>query len=142
MANGARSPEEKAARECGHQLLALSGIYERGVVRYEAGPETLAIAGLAGRQRGLLRATYVLADAGHRLEASITVGAMLEFLIRQRWLSLDPHLNHMLWQIDDLRARLRIDREIRELAEDRARRGLGDHAARRQDRRTRRTSPE
>jgi hypothetical protein len=114
MPNGARTPSEELARECGLELLELSGIYERGVVRYEAGHETLAIAGLVGRQRRLLRAAYLLADVGQRLEASIMLRAMLEFLIRQKWLELDPGLHYVLWAIDDLNARLRIDREVRE----------------------------
>jgi hypothetical protein len=116
MANGARTPDETVARECGLTLLEISAIYERGVVRYEAGAATLSIAGLVARQRRLLRAAYLLADAGHRLEASILLRSMLEFLIRQKWLELDPSPHHLLWVADDLRARLRIDREVREHA--------------------------
>lgn len=44
--------------------------------------------------------------------------AMLEFLIRQKWLELDPALHYVLWAIDDLNARLRINRELREQGED------------------------
>ncbi len=113
-AEGARPANEELARACGLRLLDLSGIYERGVVRYEAGHETLAIAGLVARQRRLLRAAYLLADSDQRLEASIMLRAMLEFLIRQKWLELSPGLHYVLWAIDDLNARLRIDREIRE----------------------------
>jgi hypothetical protein len=112
--NGARTAEEEIARECGFRLLELSGIYERGVVRYEAGHETLAIAGFVARQRRLLRAAYLLADADQRLEAAIMLRAMLEFLIRQRWLTLNPGLHYTLWVIDNLKARLRVDREVRE----------------------------
>lgn len=114
MANGARTPDEELARECGLKLLDLSGIYERGVVRYEAGHVTLAIAGLVARQRRLLSAAYLLADTHQRLEASIMLRTMLEFLIRQKWLGLDPGLHHVLWAIDDLKARLRIDSELSE----------------------------
>lgn len=114
MPSGATTPAERDARECGLELLRLSRIYERGVVRYEAGHQTLAIAGLVGRQRRLLRAAYLLADEEQRLEASIMLRAMLEFLIRQKWLEADPHLHYVLWAIDDLKSRLRIDREIRE----------------------------
>lgn len=113
-ADDVRPANEELARACGLRLLDLSGIYERGVVRYEAGHETLAIAGLVARQRRLLRAAYLLADSGQRLEASIMLRAMLEFLIRQKWLELSPGLHYVLWAIDDLNARLRIDREIRE----------------------------
>jgi hypothetical protein len=109
--DGARTPDEELARECGLRLLEISGIYERGVARYEAGHETLAIAGL---QRRPLRGAYLLADAGQRLEASIMLRATLEFLIRQRWLQLDPGLHYVLWANDDLKAPLRIDRKVRE----------------------------
>jgi hypothetical protein len=88
-------------------------VYERGVVRYEAGHETLAIAGLVARQRRFLRAAYLLADHDQRLEAGIMLRAMLEFLIRQRWLTLNPGLHYTLWVIDDLEARLLVDRELR-----------------------------
>src|SRR2546425_5517973 len=98
-AEGARTPDEDLARGCGLRLLELSGIYERGVVRYEAGHETLAIAGLVARQRRLLRAAYLLADSDQRLEASIMLRAMLEFLIRQKWLEADPRLHYVLWVI-------------------------------------------
>jgi hypothetical protein len=114
--NGPRTDGETIARECGLRLLELSTIYERGVVRHEAGPETLGIVGLVARQRRLLRGAFMLADAGQRLEASILLRAMLEFLIRQLWLQANPAVNYRLWAIDDLVARLRIDREIRELA--------------------------
>lgn len=103
-----------STRECGLRLLEISGIYERGVIRYEAGAGILSIAGLVARQRRLLRAAYELADKGHRLEASILQRAMLEFLIRQKWLEGAPKLNYLLWVADDLRGRLRIDRELRE----------------------------
>jgi hypothetical protein len=111
--NGTHTEAEAVARECGLRLLELSTIYERGVVRHEAGPATLAIVGLVARQRRLLRGGYLLADSGQRLEASILLRTMLEFLIRQLWLQSDPPLNYVLWALDDLRARLRIDREVR-----------------------------
>jgi len=78
----------------------------------------LAIVGLVARQRRLLRGAYLLADADQRLEAAILVRAMLEFLVRQLWLQTNPELNYVLWAIADLRARLRIDRELREQAAD------------------------
>jgi hypothetical protein len=112
--SGARNEQEAVARECGLQLLEISRIYERGVVSYEAGPQTLAIAGMVGRQRRLLRGAYLLADEDQRLESSIMLRAMLEFLIRQKWLELNPRLHYALWAADDLKARLRIDREVRE----------------------------
>lgn len=109
---------EAVARDCGQRLLEISFTYERRVIRPEAGPVTLAIVGLVARQRRLLRGAYLLADGGQRLEASSLLRAMLEFLIRQLWLQTSPELNYTLWAIDDLRARLRIDREIREQAPD------------------------
>jgi Family of unknown function (DUF5677) len=116
--NGPTNEQEEVARKCGLRLLEISGIYEQGVVGYEAGHETLSIGGLVARQRRLLRAAYLLADEGQRLEASIMLRAMLEFLIRQKWLESDPGLHFVLWAADDLRARLRIDRELRENAPD------------------------
>ena len=89
MPDGPTNEHEEVARECGLRLLEISGIYERGVVGYEAGHETLSIAGLVGRQRRLLRAAYLLAGEGQRLEASIMLRAMLEFLIRQKWNRFD-----------------------------------------------------
>lgn len=114
MPNEVRTEREELARECGLQLLDLSGIYERGVIGYEAGPQTLSIAGLVARQRRLLRAAYLLADSGQRLEAAIMLRSMFEFLVRQQWLTLNPELHHFLWVIEDLEARLRVDREVRE----------------------------
>lgn len=96
----------------------MSGIYESGVVGYRAPHATLVIAGLVARQRRLLKAAYLLADHGHRLEASIIQRSMLEFLIVQKWLALDPHTHFLLWAANDLRARLRIDREMREQVPD------------------------
>lgn len=115
MPDGPRTPDQEAARRCGFDLLDLSLIYERGVVRDEAGFGTVAIAGLVARTRRLLRATYVLADEGCALEAAILLRSMVEFLIRQRWLQLSPRLNHVLWAAEDLKARLRMDEEIRGL---------------------------
>lgn len=112
---GSPHPEEKVARECGLRLVEISVIYERAVVPDAAGTEALATVGLVARQRRLLHAAYLLADAGMSLEATYMVRAMAEFLIRQRWLELDPRRNQVLWTRDDLKARLRIDREIREL---------------------------
>jgi predicted nucleic acid-binding protein len=42
MSNGARNENEEVARECGLSLLEISEVYERGVVRTEAGPQTPA----------------------------------------------------------------------------------------------------
>jgi hypothetical protein len=118
VANGARTEGEDVAREVGLNLLEISSTYERRVIRPEAGPAALAIVGLVARQRRLLRGAYLLADAEQRLEASILLRTMLEFLIRQTWLQADPELNYTLWVLDDLEARLRIDREIRKQARD------------------------
>ncbi len=116
MVNGAHTEPERVARDCGLRLLELSTIYESMVVRREAGPATLAIVGFVGRQRRLLRGAYLLADAEQRLEASILLRAMVEFLIRQHWMQSNPQRNYVLWMIDDLRARLRIDCEVRKAA--------------------------
>ena len=118
MPSGPQTEGEQVAREVGLALLEISSTYERRVIRPQAGPATLAIVGLVARQRRFLRGAYLLADAGQRLEASILLRAMLEFLIRQTWLQSNPELNYTLWVLDDLEARLRIDREIREQSED------------------------
>lgn len=113
-----RAPEQETARDCGLRLIDISNVYERGVVPYDADRKTLAIAGLVARQRQLLRSAYLLSDNGHGLEAAILQRSMLEFLIVQKWLLLDPETHLVLWVAHDLEARLRIDRELRELAPD------------------------
>jgi hypothetical protein len=105
-------------RDCGLELLAVSTVYERPVVGDEAGVETLAMVGLVARMRRLLRSAYRLADAGEVLEASILNRVLMEYLFTLRWLQVDPELNYVLWAADDLRARLTIDREVREQAEE------------------------
>lgn len=112
MGTGPHTEQERIARECGLRLLEISEIYERCVIEYGAGHATLAIVGLVARQRRLLRAAYLLADADQRLEASVFIRAMQEFLIRQKWLQLDPELHHVLWSLEDFRLRLKIDEEI------------------------------
>jgi Family of unknown function (DUF5677) len=111
-------PATATVRECGLELLALSTVYERPVVGDEAGVETLAMVGLVARMRRLLRASYRLADAGEVLEASILNRAMMEYLFTLRWLQVDPELHYVLWATADLKARLTIDREVREQAEE------------------------
>jgi hypothetical protein len=102
--------EEAKARSLGLALLDASRIYEDfAIPRYEGNlpfpPHRRAIIGLVGRQRRFLRAVYTLADARLRLEAVGPLRSMLEFLIRQRWLALDPDLNWKLWMADDHAAR-------------------------------------
>jgi hypothetical protein len=109
------TPSEESARDCGLRLLDVSEVYERGMITPEAGPQILSVVGLVARQRRFLRAAYLLADEGLRLEAGLIIRAMLEFFIRQQWLQADPELNHRLWARDDLRARMLIDTELRGL---------------------------
>lgn len=111
-------PAAATLRECGFELLALSTVYERPVVGDEAGVETLAMVGLVARMRRLLRSSYRLADAGEVLEASILNRAMMEYLFTLRWLQVDPELHYVLWAAADLKARLTIEREVRQQAED------------------------
>src|SRR6266508_3325218 len=112
------NPTTATVRECGLELLTLSTVYERPVVGDEAGVETLAMVGLVARMRRLLRASYPLADAGEVLEASILNRAMMEYLFTLRRLQVDPELHYVLWAAADLKARLTIDREVREQAEE------------------------
>ena len=105
-------------RDCGLALLDVSETYERRVVLDSAGPATLSMVGLVARMRRLLRSAYRLVDAGDVLEASILVRSLMEYLFTLRWLQLDPELHYVLWAAADLRARLTIDREVRELATD------------------------
>lgn len=109
-------PDETRARECGLRLLELSGTYDRVALRAEAEPQLLTLIGLVARQRRLLRAIYTLADADMHLEAGILARTMLEYLIVLRWLRVNPQLHHAMWVQHDLEARLRMDREIREVA--------------------------
>lgn len=109
-------PDEARARECGLRLLELSETYARVALRAEAEPQVLTLIGLVARQRRLLRAIYALADADMHLEAGILARTMLEYLIVLRWLRVNPRLHHAMWVKHDLEARLRIDREIREVA--------------------------
>jgi hypothetical protein len=108
-------PGEEAAkaRSLGLSLLDASRIYEEFVIPSFEGrlrqrrfpPHRRAIIGLVGRQRRFLRAAYTLADAEQVLEAVGPLRSMLEFLVCQRWLALDPDRNWKLWMDDDHRAR-------------------------------------
>jgi hypothetical protein len=97
-------------RTLGLELLEASSSYEGLVVT--TGVETAVIAGLAARQRRLLRSAYRLADADERLEAQIIVRSQIEFLIVQKWLQLDPELHFPLWFIEDVRARFAIQTDV------------------------------
>jgi len=104
------SEEEAEARSIGLALLEASSIYEGYVIpTFEEGqlfpPHRRAIIGLVGRQRRFLRAVHTLADAGQLLEAVGPLRSMLEFLVCQRWLALDPDRNWKLWMADDHAAR-------------------------------------
>jgi hypothetical protein len=101
------------ARALGLALLDASRVYEDFVIPSFEGrlrqrrfpPHRRAIIGLVGRQRRFLRATYTLADSDQVLEAIGPLRSMLEFLVCQRWLALDPDLNWKLWMAQDHAAR-------------------------------------
>jgi hypothetical protein len=106
--------EVAKARSLGLALLDASHIYEGFMIPRSEGhlwwrrrfpPHRRAIIGLVARQRRFLRAAYTLADAGQVLEAVGPLRSMLEFLICQRWLALDPERNWKLWMDDDHAAR-------------------------------------
>jgi hypothetical protein len=48
----------------------------------------------------------------------ILVRTLLEYRITLGWLILDPELHFLQWARDDLKSRLRVDREVRELGEE------------------------
>jgi hypothetical protein len=113
------SEEEAKARSLGLALLDVSRAYEGFMIPTWEGllrkrrfpPHRRAIIGLAGRQRRFLRAAYTLADAGLVLEATGPLRSMLEFLICQLWLALDPDRNWQLWMDDGHASRdLLLDR--------------------------------
>ena len=113
------SEEEAKARSLGLALLDASRAYEGFVIPTWEGflrkrrfpPHRRAIIGLVGRQRRFLRAVYTLADAGLVLEATGPLRSMLEFLVCQRWLALDPDRNWQLWMDDGHASRdLLLDR--------------------------------
>jgi hypothetical protein len=100
------SDEAAKARTLGLALLDVSRVYEGfPISSFEGGlkfpPHRRAIIGLVGRQRRLLRATYTLADAEQVLESIGPLRSMLEFLICQRWLAVDPDVNVTLWMAQD-----------------------------------------
>jgi hypothetical protein len=106
--------EDSKARALGLALLDASRVYEDFVIPSFEGrlgqrrpfpPHRRAIIGLVGRQRRFLRATYTLADSEQLLEAVGPLRSMLEFLVCQRWLALDPDLNWKIWMADDHAAR-------------------------------------
>src|SRR5215475_15939851 len=106
-------PGEEAAKALGLALLDASRIYEGFVIpsfegrlrRRRFPPHRRAIIGLVARQRRFLRAAYALADTEQVLEAVGPLRSMLEFLVCQRWLALDPDRNWQLWMDDDHKAR-------------------------------------
>lgn len=108
-------PDQEAAkaRALGLALLDASRVYEDFVIpsfegrlrRRRFPPHRRAIIGLVGRQRRFLRATYTLADSDQVLEAVGPLRSMLEFLVCQRWLALDPDRNWKIWMADDHAAR-------------------------------------
>jgi len=112
------------ARSLGLALLEASRKYEAFVIPTFEGrlrpqrfpPHRRAIIGLVGRQRRFLRAAYTLADAGQVLEAVGPLRSMLEFLICQRWLALDPDRNWQIWMKDDHAARDHWRKKLREHA--------------------------
>src|SRR5215208_4739723 len=78
----------------------------------------MAILGLVGRCRRLVRAAYELADHRMTLEAQILIRVLLEYAITVRWLTLNPRLHFRQWAIGDIKSRLTMDREIQELGEE------------------------
>lgn len=99
-------------------LLRLSGHYEAAVVPPGTGFETLAVIGLVARARRIARTIASLTADGELLESYILLRVLLEYQITLAWIVADrgPHLRQ--WLFDDLRNRLLIDDELRELGEE------------------------
>src|SRR5205823_6630351 len=100
------------SRAIGLRLHELSAGYEN----YQGssyGP--VGTAALVVRSRRLLRAAYLLADAGYGLEAVHLLRAMTEAAITLRWLMLDPELNFLRWVIEGTKRVLSHDDVLRRL---------------------------
>lgn len=110
------------AREIGQRLLDASRTYEgfQAPRRNE-----LAIAGLVGRARRLLRAAYRLADAGEGLEAAVLLRSMTEYCFTLLWLARDTELNVPRWLHDGLVRILAQDKELRSIERRRRRAARG-----------------
>jgi hypothetical protein len=113
------SVEASSARALGLALLDVSRGYEGFVIPSFEGDVKFpayrrAIIGLVGRQRRFLRATYTLADNDQVLESIGPLRSMLEFLVCQRWLGLDPDLNVTIWMAQDHASRDLMRGKIRQ----------------------------
>ena len=102
------------ARAAGLDLWAASRQFTKTLIHREAGLATGLLVGMVARSRALLRAAYALADEGYELEAMLQVRALNEYAITARWFVLDADYHALLIAIDDLKARLRIDREVQQ----------------------------
>jgi uncharacterized protein DUF5677 len=100
------------ARAVGLDLWEASSQFTKTLVSPEAGLAGGLLIGMVARSRALLRAAYALADDGYELEAMLQVRALNEYAITVKWLCLDADYHALLIGIDDLKARLRIDREV------------------------------
>lgn len=93
----------------------MSGIYGAAAFQDGIGFRRVALIGLVGRARGLLRALHHLLDAGDVLEAQLMSRALVEYAITFAWFRLDPELHMAQWLIEDIRQTLVLDDELRAL---------------------------
>jgi hypothetical protein len=105
-------------RKLGVQLLEVSGIYGAAAFSDGIGFRRVALVGLVGRARGLLRALHHLLDAGDMLEAQLMSRALVEYAITFAWFQLDPELHMAQWLIEDIRQTLVLDDELKALEGD------------------------
>lgn len=96
----------------------MSGIYGAAAFSDGIGFRRVALIGLVGRARGLLRALHRLLDAGDVLEAQLMSRALVEYAITFAWFGLDPELHMAQWLIEDIRQTLVLDDELRALEGD------------------------
>lgn len=108
--------ERARLRELGLDLLEATARYETPTFPAEQGGTAVLLA-LAGRARRLLRAAYLLIDAGFELESVELRRALIEWERMVGWLMRDPDTNLWILQRQDTRYWLEIDRDMRAVGE-------------------------
>jgi hypothetical protein len=103
-------PTRSRARDCGIDLVEASR--SLAGLRVPSGEIALVLA-LAGRERRLLCAAYLLTDRGFELEASALRRTLVDYALRMPWLLENVATNVRVWQREDARIRLRGDDNVR-----------------------------
>jgi Family of unknown function (DUF5677) len=102
----------REARAAGERLLELTRAYDNLVVPAGLGVTPLAVLGLVGRARYLLRVAYRLADTGDVAAAALPIRAITESVLTLGWFNRDPELAESVWMLDELRTRLSHHKEV------------------------------